>query len=83
MLASRRQAACAAQQALEALWQASPARSQSSSRPTPRPRAAPAARPPPPAAADAVGAPPPQAAQQDQLVAQQDEWVEVTDRLTG
>ncbi len=53
------------------------------SRPSGRPRSAPAARPPPPPPAAAEGTlAPPQQSQQDQLVARQDEWVEVVDRNT-
>lgn len=85
MLAARRQALCAAQEGLGALYQA--LQSQTfAARPTGRPRATPAARPPPPppaAAAAAEGTPSQlQQAQQDQLVTQEDDWLEVIDRNT-
>lgn len=86
MLAARRQALCAAQEGLGMLCQALQAEpfSAKPARPTGRPRAAAARSPPPPPSAageDAHLAP--QQAQQDQLVAQQDEWEEVVDRNTN
>lgn len=85
MLAARRQALCAAQEGLGALYQALQLQT-FAAKPTGRPRATPAARPPPPppaAAAAAEDTPSQlQQAQQDQLVTHENEWLEVIDRST-
>ena len=84
MLAARRQALCSAQEGLGMLWQALQAESFSAkpARPTGRPRAAAAHPPPSPSPTAEAALQAPQQPLQDQLVAQEDDWVEVVDRNT-
>lgn len=83
MLGARRQAVAAAAEA----WGAIATRGAASrAGKTGRPRPAPSRAPPPPAAAeaaDAAGQPPAEQQQAGQLVAQQEEWTEVTHPGTG
>ncbi|PRW58526.1 hypothetical protein C2E21_2967 [Chlorella sorokiniana] len=82
MLAARRQGLCAAQEGIGALCQVLQKQSFATKH-AGRPRATPAARPPPPPPATNEDVPSQlQQAHQDQLVAQQDDWVEVIDRNT-